>query len=356
MFLLLVEVGPEHQQGIWAAKAARVSIVEKGIFGKSGCTPMGAFSICAAFGYGDPKDNPQIHMEDTIRQGQFINNQELVRIFSKEAPDKIRELISYGAHFDHDEKGKLKQVLMPGHTYPRACFHDRKTGPMLMRTLAQKVKNTSNITVFEEIIIVKLVMGPKDCHYAIGICWADSKIIVFRTKAIVITSGGCGQIYKNTTTSIDNTGDGLNLMFQAGAELADMEFIQFYPTTVCHPKFLGLGPTAPAQLRIQTGARLYNKLGEDFMEKKMPGWRFKSPRDVLSQAIYKEIIEGRGTPHGGVYMDVTHLSPQEIEEKLSIGNIYKTLLNNGIDITKRPIETTVSAHFLMGGSRINKKG
>lgn len=341
---------------IYAAREVpRVSLIEKGIFGQAGCTRMGAFSMCAAFGNADPRDNPQVHMEDTIKGGQFINNQDLVELYAYEAPERVNELLSFGAKFD-EEDGKLKQVMMPGHSYPRACFYDRKTGPMIMGTLAREVRKTGQITMYQELIIVELILNGEGPHYAIGIRWADSSFIVFRAKAVVITTGGCAQIYKNTTTSLDNTGDGLALLYQVGAELTDMEFVQFYPTTVCSPKLLGLGPTSPAQLRLRTGARLYNGLGEEFMEKTMPGWRFEAPRDLLSQAIYKEIVEGRASPHGGVYMDVTHLSPSLIKEKFALGKVYRRLLKNGIDITKRPIETTVAAHFFMGGARINVKG
>jgi fumarate reductase (CoM/CoB) subunit A len=341
---------------IYAAREVpQVSLVEKGIFGQAGCTRMGAFSMCAAFGNADPRDNPEVHMKDTIKGGQFINNQELVEVYAYEAPERINELLSFGAKFD-EEDGKLKQVMMPGHSYPRACFYDRKTGPMIMGTLAREVRKTGQITMYQELIIVELILNGEEPHYAIGIRWADSSFIVFRAKAVVITTGGCAQIYKNTTTSLDNTGDGLGLLYQVGAELTDMEFVQFYPTTVCSPKLLGLGPTSPAQLRLRTGARLYNGLGEEFMEKTMPRWRFEAPRDLLSQAIYKEIIEGRASPHGGVYMDVTHLSPALIKEKFALGKVYRRLLKNGVDITKRPIETTVAAHFFMGGARINVKG
>ena len=339
-----------------AQKVERVGLVEKGVLGKSGCTPMGAYSMCAAFGYGDPADNPRVHMEDTIRQGRFINCQELVEIYAREAPERVEELISFGGKFDREENGRLKQGMMPGHTYPRACFFDRRTGPMIMGTLARKAKKTPQIRIFEEVMIIDLVIQGEGPHYALGIRWADSAFIIFQAKAIVVATGGGAQVYKHNTTSLDNTGDGLSLMFQAGAELTDMEFVQFYPTTVCFPRIPGLGPTAPAFMRIRLGAKLYNSLGEEFVHKKMPGWRFQATRDALSQAIYKEIIEGRGSPHGGVYLDVTHLPPEEVKREADFGEYHKKLMRIGVDITKTPIETAVSAHFFMGGARVNAKG
>jgi len=348
--------GAGAMAAIWAAKEAKqVALVEKGVFGKAGCTVMGAFSMCAAFGYADPSDNPSRHFEDTIRGGRFINRQDLVDLYTREAPDRVMELVSYGAHFDL-ENGRLHQAMMEGHSLPRACHYDRRTGPMIMGTLARQVRKTPAVRVFEEIVIIDIGMSAAGPHYAIGVHWADTKFIVFRAKAIVVTTGGGAQVYKNNTTSLDNTGDGISLMFEMGVELADMEFVQFYPTTVCSPKLPGLGPTATAFLRLRTGARLYNARGENFMDQEMPGWRFQATRDRLSQAIYKEIAEGRGTPNGGVYLDITHLPLDTIRREYEIGNYYKKLLSIGVDISQRPIETKVSAHFFMGGARVNERG
>ncbi len=341
---------------IWAAKEVdRVGLVEKGVFGKAGCTPMGAYSLCAAFGYADPRDNSRTHLEDTIRQGRFINNQELVEVFANEAPARVMELVSYGAKFDM-ENGRLKQGMMTGHSYPRACFYDRRTGPMIMGTLARKVRKIPQIKIFEEVLISDLIMRKGGPHYAIGIRWADTTFLVFRAKAIVVTTGGGAQIYKHNTTSLDNTGDGLSLMFQAGAELADMEFVQFFPTAVCFPKFPGLGPTTPSYLTIHTGAKLYNALREEFIDQKMPGWKFQATRDILSQAIYREVMEGRGSPHGGVYLDVTHLPPEKIKKEMALGGFYEKFLQLGVDPAKASIETTPAAHFFMGGARVNTRG
>ena len=348
--------GAGAMAALWASEEVpRVGLVEKGIFGKSGCTPMGAFSMCAAFGYADAADGPAIHLEDTIQAGRFLNNQELVDLYTKEAPARVEDLLSYGAKFDM-EGGRLHQAMMPGHRYPRACHYDRRTGPMIMGTLARKVKKKPGIRVFEEVIIIDLLPRPEGAHYALGVRWSDSAFIVFKAQAVVVTTGGCAQIYKNNTTSLDNTGDGISLMFQAGVELADMEFVQFYPTTVCSPKLPGLGPTATAFLRIRTGARLYNARGEEFMDQKLPGWRFQATRDLLSQAIYREITEGRGTANGGVYLDITQLPLEKIKKEYEIGNYYQKLLDIGVDISRRPIETKVSAHFFMGGARVNPRG
>jgi succinate dehydrogenase/fumarate reductase flavoprotein subunit len=151
--------GAGAMAAIWATKEVKeVGLVEKGIFGKSGCTPMGAFSMCAAFGYADPADNPRKHLEDTLRGGKFINDQELVDIFTREAPERVEELISYGAKFDM-ENGKLHQAMMEGHSLPRACHYDRRTGPMIIGTLARQVKKTRGVRIFEEVMIIELLLN-----------------------------------------------------------------------------------------------------------------------------------------------------------------------------------------------------
>jgi fumarate reductase (CoM/CoB) subunit A len=341
---------------IWAAQEVeKVGLVDKGVFGKSGCTPMGAFSMNAAFGYADPADNPWEHFKDTVKGGHFINNQELVHLYTSEAMERVNDLVSYGAKFDM-ENGKLHLALMPGHSHPRSVHYDRHTGPMIMGALARKVKRVPNVRLFEEVLIVDLRITPEGPHTAVGLRLADSSWIVFSARAVIVTTGSGAQIYKNNTTSLDNTGDGLSFLYEAGAELADMEFVQFYPSTVCFPKFLGLGPTATHFLRIRTGARLYNGLGEEFMNKQMPGWRFQATRDKMAIAIYREIVEGRGSPHGGVYLDVTHFPREKLEKEYEIGNYFHKLLQIGIDISKQPIETKVSAHFFMGGVRVNERG
>jgi fumarate reductase (CoM/CoB) subunit A len=183
----------------------------------------------------------------------------------------------------------------------------------------------------------------------------DTQPACYSAKTTVIATGGGSQLYQYTTTSIDNTGDGLILAFEAGAELQDMEFVQFYPTVQCYPRLLGLNPTAPAGLRIQAKARIYNAEGRDFVEEEIPDWHLAATRDILSQLIYREIIEGRGTPHGGVFIDVSHLPPKEVEREFAFGGFFDKLMKMGIDLRSGPIETGVAAHYFMGGIKVNER-
>jgi len=331
-----------------------VAIVEKGIFGRAGCTVLGSYSCCVAIGNKDPRDNPIIHFEDTVREGKYINDQKLVEIYTEKAPERVLELQKFGKVFEELPNGKLKQEMVPGHTFPRAVFSELHTGKKMITTLKKEVL-CRDIDIYNECIIFEILVENNKVYGALGYNIKNGEFILFKCKAIVITTGGCGQLYQNTTTSTDNTGDGLALAYFAGAELKDMEFVQFYPTAQCYPKILKEDATFPAWLRINTGARLYNKDGIEFMKEKMPDWRFKATRDELAQAIYTEIKEGRGSPHGGVYIDVLHLSEKEIEEAYSFGNYFNRLLKMGIDLRKDTIETTVSAHFFMGGIKVNEK-
>ena len=342
---------------IWAARhVSRVAILEKGIFGNSGCTPMAGFSMCAAAGIAEPKDTPQVHMWDTLKGGQFVNNQQLVKNYTEEAPERIYELVNeFGCRLSM-ENGRLHQAQMPGHTYPRAFHYERKTGPMVMRSLARKAKQTPGVEVFRETVMLDLVHNPDGKHHVIAMRWRDGALEVFSARTVIIATGSAAQIYRNTTSSLDNTGDGLSLLYKAGATLSDMEFVQFYPTTQCYPHILGLGPTCPAFLRLRTGARLYNARGEHFMDEKMPDWRFKATRDYLAQCIYREIREGRGTEHGGVYIDLLHLDPETIRTQFAISNYYEGYLRSGVDLTKDAIETTVAAHYFMGGAVVDQDG
>ncbi len=348
--------GAGAMAAMWAAKTVdSVGVIEKGIFGNSGCTPMAGFSVCAAAGIADPRDTPEVHFYDTLKSGQYINNQTLVKNYTEEAVDRIWELMSHGCKLSM-ENGKPHQAQMPGHTYPRAFHYERRTGPMVMRSLANATRKTPGVEVFKETIMADLVVNEQGLHHLITINWADSSIRVFSAKVIVIATGSAAQVFRNTTSSLDNTGDGLSLLYRAGATLSDMEFVQFYPTTQCHPKLLGMGPTCPAFLRLNTGARLQNGNNESFMDAIMPDWRFKATRDFLSRSIYREVAENRGTPHGGVWIDLLHLDADTIKEKFAISNYYTKALRSGVDLTKDRVETTVAAHYFMGGVTVTAEG
>ncbi len=295
--------GAGCEAAIFAQKAGADSIcvVEKGILGASGCTVMGTYSCCAALGHSDPRDNPRVHFEDTYAGGARIADAELVRIFAEEAPARVWELAEGGVPFER-EGSKLKQGRMFGHTYPRACYVGMRTGQAMQWGLRARLKKTSRVQRYNDVQIYRLLSAEGKIFGARGLDRRTLAPIQFLAKATVIATGGCGQLYAHTTTSLDNTGDGLAIAFEAGAPLMDMEFVQFYPVSSIYPRPAGVNRTMPTFLAFVPGSRMYNQLGQDFVDAQYPDWRKSLARDLLSQLIYREVMEGRGgSARGRIY-------------------------------------------------------
>ncbi|MCX5907269.1 MAG: FAD-binding protein, partial [Deltaproteobacteria bacterium] len=336
--------GAGCEAAIFAQKAGAGSIcvVEKGIIGASGCTVMGTYSCCAALGYADPRDNPQVHYDDTYGAGANIGDPELIRMYTEEAPARVLELAEWGVPFEK-EGGRLKQVAMPGHTYPRAFYVDMRTGQAMQLGLRRKLEKTSRVQRYNDVQIYRLLVAGGRVFGAAGLCRNTLTPIRFLAKATIIATGGCGQLYTHTTTSLDNTGDGMAIAFEAGVPLMDMEFIQFFPLAAVHPLIPGRSRTATTFLRHVPGSRLLNNRGEDFISGKYPNWQKTITRDVFSQTIYREIMEGRGSPHGGVFIDVTAAGEKEMEKALSLGNLYQRIKAMGVNQKKDTMEVGVAA-------------
>jgi fumarate reductase (CoM/CoB) subunit A len=335
-----------------ARRGARVILLEKGAFGKSGCTILGEYSTNAAFGYADPRDNPAVHAADTLREGRYINDRRLVEVFVQEAPALVNELVEFGVKFDHKD-GRLDQGLTPGNTYPRACFAGFHTGQTMMVGIKREAKRHANLKTAEGEIVTSLVMSGGRVVGARTVHWADGKPRLYQAGAVVLATGGSAQLYERATTSIDNTGDGMVLALEAGATLQDLEFVQFLPFVMCHPPTFGLNPAMPELLR-RVEVRLTNQAGEAFVERTMPDWRYKGTRDILSQLLYLEIMGGRASPHGGLYLSVAH-NPGEVIVK-NLGVLYTQMLRQGIDLKRDPVEVAPSAHYHMGGIKIDEHG
>ena len=349
--------GAGCQAAIFAQKAGArsICIVEKGVIGASGCTVMGTYSCCAALGYTDPRDNPQVHFEDTFTAGRGIGDPELLGIYVEEAPLRVLELANAGVPFEK-EGGRLKQGRMFGHTYPRACYVGKRTGQAMQWGLRKVLRNATGIRRFNDVQMYRLLQKDGRVFGSVGLCRKTFSLIHFLAKATIIATGGCGQLYAHTTTSLDNTGDGLCIAFEAGASLMDMEFVQYYPVSAIYPRLLGMNRTVPTFLAFIPESRIYNRLGEDFADAKYPGWRSFLSRDFLSQLIYREVLEGKGSPHGGAYIDVKAASLQDIERHLTTGNYFQKISKKGIDLKTTALEIGPASHFLMGGIRIGPSG
>jgi len=341
------------------ARGKKAILASKGIFGGSGVTLMAPFSCCAAFGHEDPRDNPDVHFEDTVVGGKFLNNQELVEVFAKESPKYILDLESYGAKFEKREDNRFVQATMPGHRYARAVYYDFSTGLQFRKGLKREVKRRE-IRVWEDFFVIDVLVSGGRVSGVLALDIRTGKFVVVECKAVILATGGNLELYyPHNDGSCDVTGDGSAIALRAGAELVDMEFQQFFPTGLVWPPAL-VGVIWIGDLRYRLGGHLYNKWGERFMKRYDPERMELSTRDITARAIVSEILDGRGTPHGGVYLDVSFLGKNIIENY--VAEVFPnfsfrgySLLEAGLDIRKDAMEIAPMAHFTMGGVRINTR-
>lgn len=328
-----------------------VIIVSKGLTFKSGCTMLAEGGYNAVFGYVDEEDSLQLHIQDTLKGGAFINDLELVYKLVNESPKQLMELESYGSLFDRQDDGRLNQRAFGGQSYRRTCFKGDQTGHEMMVGLRQEVIR-ENIITHEEVMITKLLFNKEHTKIvgAMGISLKDSAIIIYNSKTTVMASGGSGWLYPVTSNALQKTGDGTVMAYNAGADIMDMEMVQFHPTGMLYPKSRR-GVLITEAVRGE-GGYLINKNNERFMINYDPRQELAT-RDIVARSIYTEIQEGRGTESGGVYLSVTHLPDEQVQTKLQ--TMVQQFKDIGIDITKEPMEVAPTAHHMMGGIKINKK-
>jgi fumarate reductase (CoM/CoB) subunit A len=325
-----------------------VTIVSKGLSFKSGCTTLAEGGYNAAFAYVDEKDSADAHYNDTMKGGGYLNDPELVRILVEEAPVRLNELEGYGALFDRQKSGKLNQRPFGGQTFRRTCFQGDRTGHEMMMALKEEVIR-QEINTIDEVMITSLLQDSNgSVRGACGFSLSNDNFLIFKAKSIIIATGGAGWLYPVTSNAQQKTGDGYALSYRAGADLLDMEQIQFHPTGMLYPESRK-GVLVTEAVRGE-GGKLINYEGDRFM-KKYDSRGELATRDVVARSIYNEIREGRGTPRGGVYLDVTHLPDKLIEEKLE--TMLLQFLDIGLDIRNQPMEVAPTAHHVMGGALIN---
>ncbi len=331
-----------------AERGLSVGIVTKSLLGKAH-TVMAEGGMAAALGNVDPDDSWQEHFIDTMRSGKFINNWRMAEIHAKESPDRVYELEQWGALFNRTPAGKISQRPFGGHTYRRLAHVGDRTGLELIRTMQEKVLAT-DAKVYMETTITKLFKKDGRVVGALAYTRENGKFVLFRTKAVVMATGGWGRIFKVTSNSWEGTGDGVVLAYDAGAELVDMEMMQFHPTgMVWPPGVRGLLVTEGVR---GEGGLLRNSKGERYMEKYDPEKMELSTRDVVARANYTEVQEGRGSEHGGVYLDITHLGYEGIMKKLP--TMHEQFLKLAdIDISKEPMEVFPTVHYTMGGIKVD---
>ncbi len=356
-----------------------VGVVCKSLLGKAH-TVMAEGGMAAAMGNVDERDNWRVHFADTMRGGQYVNNWRMAELHAKEAPDRVRELEAWGAVFDRTKDGRILQRNFGGHRYPRLAHVGDRTGLELIRTL-QDHGIHQGMDVHMEVTIVSLLKDGDRVVGAFGYEREHGRFKLFQAKAIILATGGLGRAYKITSNSWEGTGDGHALAYHAGAELIDMEFIQFHPTGMVWPPSVK-GILVTEGVRGEGGV-LRNKDGRRFMFDDIPdnyrsstadneeeGWRYTQgdksarrppellTRDHVARCIMREVKAGRGSPHGGVFLDISWIkeklpnAAKHIQQKLpSMYHQFKQLAD--IDITAEPMEVGPTTHYVMGGVRVD---
>lgn len=325
-----------------------VGIVTKSLLGKAH-TVMAEGGMAAALGNVDSDDSWRQHFIDTMRSGKFINNWRMAEIHAKESPDRVYELEQWGALFNRTPEGKISQRPFGGHTHRRLAHVGDRTGLELIRTMQEKTLAT-DAKVYMETTVTKLLKKEGRVVGALAYTRESGKFVHFKAKAVVMATGGWGRIFKVTSNSWEGTGDGVVLSYDAGAELVDMEMMQFHPTgMVWPPGVRGLLVTEGVR---GEGGLLRNSEGKRYMENYDAKKMELSTRDVVARANYTEVQEGRGSEHGGVYLDITHLGYEGIMKKLpTMYEQFKNLAD--IDISREPMEVFPTVHYTMGGVKVD---
>ena len=326
----------------------KATIVSKGLSFRSGCTGMAEGGYNAVFKTVDKEDSIDAHIHDTLKGGSYLNDEKLVEILVNESPKRLIDLENYGALFDRQESGEIDQRPFGGQTYRRTCYQGDRTGAELLNALKEEIIKR-DIECIEEVMVTSLVTDNDQVIGATGLDLKDSSLIYFQAKSVILASGGAGQLYPVTSNTFQKNGDGFAMAYRAGANLVDMEQIQFHPTGMVAPESKK-GVLVTEAVRAE-GGRLINSEGERFMKKYAPEKMELATRDVVARSIYREIQEGRGSPNGGVYLDISHLHDDYIIEKLE--TMVLQFDNVGIDIKNEPIEVAPTAHHFMGGLKIN---
>jgi succinate dehydrogenase / fumarate reductase, flavoprotein subunit len=380
--VLVIGAGGAGLRAALEAEAAgcRVGLVCKSLLGKAH-TVMAEGGAAAAMANVDERDSWRVHFADTMRGGQYVNNWRMAELHAQEAPARIRELEAWGAVFDRTDDGRILQRNFGGHRYPRLAHVGDRTGLEIIRTLQDRVVHRPRVEVHMECTVLRLLLDGGRAAGAFGYDRERGRFRVWRANAVVLATGGIGKAFKITSNSWEYTGDGHALAYEAGAELMDMEFVQFHPTGMIWPPSVR-GILVTEGVRGEGGI-LTNRDGRRFMFDDIPenyraqtadtpeeGWRYTQgdksarrppellTRDHVARCIVREVKEGRGSPHGGVFLDIAWIrdrlpnASEHIKKKLpSMYHQFKQLAD--IDITTTPMEVGPTTHYVMGGVRVD---
>ena len=344
--------------GMYAAIAAAredasVLLLDKSLVGRGGATIMAQMTVAAAIGHEEP-DHWADHLRDTLAAGRELCDEGLARLLCENGPARIFEMDGWGAHWARGADDRIRQVKAPGHGRARCCYVDfLNTGPGVAGTLRRQVSTLGAVRRVSNVAVTEIVVHDGRAVGAVGLDVVSGEVVTFAARAVVLAAGGLTKIYRRNSASTNMGGEAYALALRVGAELIDMEFVQFFPIAHLAPRLVGMDPIMWDPFRYKLGGRLLNGDFEEFMHRYggQDSGTYTTVRDQASYAILKEVEAGRGSPHGGVYLDFRHVPDQTLRD--AFGPVIDRLAQNGIDLTQTPVEVAPTAHYHMGGIRVN---
>jgi len=335
-----------------AQSGASVLLLDKGQVGRGGATIMAQMTVAVALGQQEP-DSVELHLADTLNAGRGLCNEELSKLLCEEGPKRILEMERWGTRWAR-ENGHIKQEMAPGHSVKRCCYVDfLNTGPAVAATLRRKVSEMPAIRRISNLAVVEILVRDGQALGAVALNLVDGELMTIQANSAILAAGGLTKLYERNSASANMGGEAYALALWAGAELIDMEFVQFFPIGHLAPRLVGMDPIMWDPFRYKLGGKLLNGQFEEFINRygSTDFGKYNATRDIAAYAILKEIEAGRGTPHGGAYLDFRHIP--EAELRGAFGPVIDRLLANGIDLTKTPVEVGPMAHYHMGGIRVD---
>jgi succinate dehydrogenase/fumarate reductase flavoprotein subunit len=347
--------------GMYAAIAAaragaeRVLLLDKSLVGRGGATIMAQMTVAAALAE-ECSDDWTLHLADTLESGRGLCDETLAAVLCREAPERIREMGEWQVGWARRDSGRIAQVTAPGHSRPRCCYVDfLNTGPAVAATLRRQIGRSDAIRRIGNLAVTDLVMNDGAIVGAVALDIAAGAPVTIAARATIIATGGLTRIYRRNSASANMGGDGYALALAAGAELVDMEFVQFFPIGHLAPRLVGMDPIMWDPFRYKLGGRLLDGAGREFLAAygSDETASYTTPRDIATYAITKEVTAGRGSPHGGVYLSFEHIPPADL--RAAFGPVIERLAQNGIDLARTPVEVSPIAHYHMGGIAVDER-
>lgn len=340
-----------------AARAgASVILADRSLIGRGGATVMAQMTVAAALGEQTP-DHWEYHLADTLAAGRGLCDERLAALLCEDGPQRLREMDEWKVGWARED-GHIKQAQAPGHDRPRCAYVDfLSTGPAVSKTLRTRLKSASDVRLIGDLVIVDIAVQDGEACGAVALHLPTGRAVTLAAKVVIIATGGLTGLYRRNSASANMAGDGYALALRAGAELIDMEFVQFFPIGHLAPRLVGMDPIMWDPFRYKLGGKLLNSERHEFettyaSEDSRSDGRYVLTRDLATYAITKEVEAGRGSPAGGAYLSFRHVPEAEIRR--AFGPVVDRLLANGIDLARQDVEVAPIAHYTMGGVRVDE--